>query len=440
MPRKKKFEPFPKGKEKGEWYSEKDQKYHWEGKNKNTGEKKKLSRNNLDELRNAKTQILRFWENNSSTDNMGKTLNDVAQLYFEKLNDEYDGAYRKASTRNNYHAYYRNHVKDALGDILINEITSDDVHQLVRKKYTDEKMSYSSVIMITAVISNIFKVAKSEKIYFGDNPATGAIEEVSRMDKRLRSTVQMEVRSGTKQKTSELDGHAIHKKEDLSIEDTRNFLLYVKDNAPHLFPVLMVLFGTGVRAGELCALQWDSVDLDKAEITIERTLSYLTNYTKEGGCEYVIDTTKTGKTRVVAITPDIVQVLADHKKNTEKTKRVSICDLNNYVFLTKKVKVNNGGKPYTPTNLNQLIRSYVKRYQREVNADFPLFTCHIARHTYITRLYDFGVPVDVAASQVGHTGTTITERVYQHREGSPRVKEALEEYYAKYSILDGKKE
>jgi integrase len=73
---------------------------------------------------------------------------------------------------------------------------------------------------------------------------------------------------------------------------------------PTLWCWLHVTVATGARRGEVCALRWRDVDLDERIVRIERSVSA----TARSGV--VIKSTKTGRSRVVSLTAQAVEALA----------------------------------------------------------------------------------------------------------------------------------
>ena len=74
------------------------------------------------------------------------------------------------------------HVLPALGDEKLRNISSDHVHDLVRKKIEDG-YSVQTVVHIRNTISAVFNHAKRKKAHHGDNPAQGIrLPEVTRSE------------------------------------------------------------------------------------------------------------------------------------------------------------------------------------------------------------------------------------------------------------------
>ncbi len=75
------------------------------------------------------------------------------------------------------------------------------------------------------------------------------------------------------------------------------------------YPCFAVWLGTGLRNAELIGLTWDCVRLEEGELLITKTLRRDGVYThkRQWG------TTKTGKSRVVPLREDLVELLQEHK-------------------------------------------------------------------------------------------------------------------------------
>src|SRR5262249_27225477 len=85
----------------------------------------------------------------------------------------------------------------------------------------------------------------------------------------------------------------------------RHFLLASRGRV--VYPLLAVALGTGCRQGEILALAWEDIDLQKATLTVRRCLSE----TKQG---FVLKEPKTACSRRTVTLPDfVVEALIEHK-------------------------------------------------------------------------------------------------------------------------------
>jgi integrase len=110
-----------------------------------------------------------------------------------------------------------------------------------------------------------------------------------------------------------LEGLLISKAEDkapdtLSIEEIRKFLSAAKAVNHHWYPVWAFAILTGMRSGELHALGWEQIDLEKNLILVDR--SYDSNMKNIGP-------TKGRYWRTVPINDSLRNLILDLKRNPE---------------------------------------------------------------------------------------------------------------------------
>lgn len=162
--------------------------------------------------------------------------------------------------------------------------------------------------------------------------------------------------------------------------------------------VFLVLH-TGLRIGEICALKWNNVDLDKREIRVRQTAERV--YDKEIGKTKVVLIEPKSKTSIrdIPISNKLYAVLKKFKKysNTEK------------FFLTGKDKLM---EPRLYSNYYKLIleQSKIKKKYR----------FHDLRHTFATNCVDAGMDAKSLSEILGHSNIKITLERYVH--SSYRIK------------------
>jgi integrase len=180
-------------------------------------------------------------------------------------------------------------------------------------------------------------------------------------------------------------------------------------NAHRLSAFFHMAAYTGARRGELLNLRWRDVDLDGKQITIAGSAAFVAGERIEG-------TTKSGRSRVVSIDADTVQVLKDHRKR-QNADRLAAGDAwkgaenkeNGHVFTTA------WGEPIHPDTVSSLMASITTRHNKaNPAAALPPARLHDLRHIHATTLLLAGVPVHVVAARLGHADPSITLRVYAH--------------------------
>ena len=123
--------------------------------------------------------------------------------------------------------------------------------------------------------------------------------------------------------------HRSLQEEVLSKGDIQKVLEDIRLNEEWFYPCFAVWLGTGLRNSELIGLTWDCVRLEEGELLITKTLrrdGVNTHRRQWGG-------TKTGKSRVVPLREDLVELLMEHK---EQMAGLGLNTKTGLVFLTPK--------------------------------------------------------------------------------------------------------
>ena len=95
----------------------------------------------------------------------------------------------------------------------------------------------------------------------------------------------------------------------LSKEEIQQVLADLKQHEAWYYPCFLLWMSTGLRNSELIGLTWDSVRLEDGELLISKSLK------RDGTATHkrFWGSTKTGKSRVVPITPQVVEMLREHR-------------------------------------------------------------------------------------------------------------------------------
>jgi len=163
--------------------------------------------------------------------------------------------------------------------------------------------------------------------------------------------------------------------------------------------ILLVVITTGMRRGELLALRWSDVDLEKGTLLVNKTVDYIPHYGYvENGAK-----TKAGK-RTIGLAAFVVEILKAHKKKQQelKAKVGTKWVEKNLVFsgLT--------GDYFSPNYLLRLFKKVL------ADAGLPHMRFHDLRHSAATILLAMGIHPKVVQELLGHSSFLITMNLYGH--------------------------
>lgn len=145
---------------------------------------------------------------------------------------------------------------------------------------------------------------------------------------------------------------------------------------------------TGMRRGELLALEWADINFKTSKIRVNKQIY-----------RGITQTTKTGKERYVDMPESLKEVLKEHKKQGVLSK---------YVFHTN-------GKPLHPWNMEETyFKPLLQRCNNFLDEENQIIKLrfHDIRHSYAGYLLSKGVPVKYVQEQLGHATARMTLDTY----------------------------
>lgn len=173
----------------------------------------------------------------------------------------------------------------------------------------------------------------------------------------------------------------------LSRSEQQTLIRYIRNNDDcYSVGILFALF-TGVRIGELCALQWD--DIKDNKIHISKTMQRIKN--EDGKSTVMITEPKTDKSnRIIPVPTAIYELIEKHRKPKGYVIRQA-----NDKFIEPRLMQKKFGEITTACGLE--------------NVNF-----HTLRHTFATRCIESGFDVKTLSEILGHTNVRTTLDRYVH--------------------------
>jgi integrase len=156
---------------------------------------------------------------------------------------------------------------------------------------------------------------------------------------------------------------------------------------------------TGVRRGELCALQWGDLDFENGEVLIHRAIV-------KGTTQLVVKRTKTGRDRRIALDETTLSALvAQRKRMNDRAARCGFAPAGDRSFVFARDVA--GELPWRPDS--SATGRFIKLRDE---LGLPRVRLHDLRHFVATRLLDAGVPVRSVGERLGHASATTTLTTY----------------------------
>lgn len=304
--------------------------------------------------------------------------------------NEYKAHTVKKSTFDLYDTYYNIYIKNILGKKIIQDLKP--IH--IQKLYNDmakRGLKENTIKKVNTIIRSMLQQAVKNEMIFKNPCVSVDIPKTEKTEKQI-----------------------------LSAEQQNEFLQFIRSSNrwKKYHTLFTVALGTGMRIGELLALNWSDIDYNEKTIEINKTLQYLYNKEKKK-YEYVMQTpkTKTSK-RIIPLLDSLAFLLKKHRKEQQEL-RMSLGDkwqplnkegFGNLVFTTEF------GRPFDRNSINRAISSIVTEMnkKREKGNEFPNFSPHCLRHTFATRCFENGIPPKVVQEYLGHTTIQMTMDLYTH--------------------------
>ena len=272
----------------------------------------------------------------------------------------------KARTHERYGQIVKVHILPYLGGVELNDITP-----IMLQRFTSDMLSHGNVKTGNGLSANFVNTVIS--VLQGSLKTAQVVGVANSFvaDKIKRPRIQEKrVDCFTVQEQKIMENYVLSSKKD------------------KLFGIVLTLY-TGLRVGELLALEWDDIDLEKGLLSVNKTCH---DYCDGKIHIRVIDTPKTSNsTRIIPLPKQLLPYI-------KKIKKRSACA---YIIA-------DGNKP-------AFVRSYQRTFELLLKKlGLPKKGFHSLRHTFATRALECGMDVKTLAELLGHKNASITLNRYAH--------------------------
>jgi integrase len=284
------------------------------------------------------------------------------EVLFEEWATEWLKRKRSTVKESTYALYYvvtHKHLLPFFGKYGLNKISWDLIQRLIHRQLEGKK-SIRSVKTIVTILKACLNAAMRENFM--------------RM-KSLRSTFPYQERRRS------LDV--------LSVDEQKTLLQAVRRGLDSRSLGIAICLLTGMRIGELCALQYKDIDFERRLLFISKTLvrGYGGTRTK-----HVLSSPKSKSSiREIPISFALLEILQEMNYSSEESFILSGSLL-----------------PVEPNTFRRFFYAFLKKAEvRKVNV-------HALRHTFATTLVKIGTDITVLSKILGHADVLTTQKFYVH--------------------------
>lgn len=294
---------------------------------------------------------------------MQELISEECDKLFSEIYEEWLRSIRykiKESTIANYVMKAQKHLLPIFGDKSIDSISQDDIYAFMDKKH-EEALSKRYINDIIVLMKSIIKFAV--KIYHIFNPLDGI-----NMPKKSKPEILL-----------------------LDNEEQIKLQKYIAVNQNHTTLGIALSMSTGIRIGELCALQWKDIDLEKRILTVRKTIQRIQ-------CP-----TEVHRTKVIITEPK-----SESSKRCIPIPNCAIDFLKKFMGKPEEYVLSGNVKPVEPRTMQYRFAKILK------NVNLPSVHFHALRHIFASTCVKLGFDIKALSEMLGHSSVEITLNRYVH--------------------------
>lgn len=284
--------------------------------------------------------------------------------------------YIKESTATYYMFELQNYILPELGTIENENLTEEVIQETVCKWQTERNqygriMKKSTIANLVMLIRQIIRYGIKKQVIHPFNPEIAYLPEIREVKTKTYSNE----------------------------EQDRIVQAVMSDLSFKSFGILLSL-NTGIRIGELCAMQWDGIDIDQNVIKIDNTLQRIYDCSARPRSKIIIGSPKTIHSK---------RIIPLSEKLQTAIKMMPEINKSGYILT-------NDTSFMEPRTYRRFYRTFLNKH----NIEFLNFHC--LRHSFATRLIQNGADYKCVSELLGHANINTTLNMYVHPDISQKRK------------------
>lgn len=272
----------------------------------------------------------------------------------------------KESTMAAYHAAFKTHILPYFGEMNYAEMRMRDIQVFVDKKI-ESGLSLKTVKDLVVDIKMLLNFA-IEELELAPLPGRRKI---------IYPTINVQDKNNVPT---------------LNKDEQTKLLTYLMENPSFENLSIAIVLCTGMRIGEICAIQFSDIDLDSEMIYVRRCYERITDF-------------ESGKTKLIFSTP---KTFHSRREIPIPTKIIKILKKSSGIIRQDYFLCSGKEKPTEP----RILRNHFNQICDRIGIRHIKF--HGLRHTFATRMIENKVDIKTASVILGHSDVKITMNTYVH--------------------------
>jgi integrase len=311
---------------------------------------------------------------------------------------EYSKPVIRPTTYVSYESLIRRHIKPCLGNIPLKDLQPSQIQKFYNRKLKEGLIDRRSE-------KTKRKQADKNRESSQEKPATISARTVHYMHILISQSLEQALKENKifRNPAKATKPPKTEKKEARFLTPEQLTKFFESISAERWYPAFMIDLNTGMRLGELCALKWTNVDLEKGVITVKEAVSRIKS--GNGWVLYFHQPKSKKGLRVIPLPVQAVEVLkklrARQAAEELKLKITGKYHDDGFVFTWED------GRMVEPNYLSKRFLKLIREHNLSVNF-------HGLRHSYASALLKANVHPKVVQELLGDSTISVVLDTYSH--------------------------